>query len=54
MQDLFSTPISKTKVRNGVYAYKYASGWIHINGQRYLYYTIKEAIKIWRQNNPIK
>jgi YHS domain-containing protein len=54
MTDLFSTPISKTKVRNGVYAYKYPNGCINIDGQKYFFYSIKNAIKLWRQNNPIK
>jgi len=42
------TITSKTKVRNGIYAYRYANGWILINGHRFLYYSVKEAIKIWR------
>jgi hypothetical protein len=51
MQDLFSSPISKTKVRNGIYAYKYANGCININGTKYFDYSIKDAIKMWRSNN---
>lgn len=51
---LFSTPKSKTKVRNGIYAYRFSNGWIHIGNQKYLYYTLKEAIKKWRNDNPIK
>jgi hypothetical protein len=51
MQDLFSTPISKTKVRNGIYAYKYPNGCINISGQQYWFYSIKDAIKIWRSKN---
>ena len=51
MQDLFSTPISKTKVRNGIYAYKYPNGCININGTKYFDYSIKDAIKMWRLNN---
>lgn len=49
--DLFNTPISKTKVRNGVYAYKYSNGVININGEKYLEYSIKDAIKKWRSKN---
>lgn len=51
MSDLFATPISKTKVRNGIYAYKYPNGTININGEKFLLYSIKEAIKIWRSKN---
>lgn len=51
MQDLFETPISKTKVRNGVYAYKYRNGTINIQGEKFVYYSISEAIKIWRSRN---
>jgi len=52
MIDLFSTPISKTKVRNGVFAYKYSNGCININGQKFFNYSIKDAVKIWRGKNP--
>ncbi len=49
--DLFATPISKTKVRNGVYAYKYSNGVVNIQGKKFLFYSIKDAIKIWRSKN---
>lgn len=42
---------SVTKVRNGIYAYRHTNGWIEIGDQRYLYYSVKEAIKIWRSKN---
>ena len=48
---LFDTPISKTKVRNGIFAYKYANGWISINGYRFFDYSVKDAIKIWRSKH---
>jgi len=48
MIDLFNTPISRTKVRNGIYACKYANGTINIDGKKYVGYSIKEAIKIYR------
>jgi hypothetical protein len=51
LPDLFSTPISKTKVRNGIYAYKYPNGVININGEKYVLYSIKDAIKRWRSKN---
>lgn len=50
MQDLFSTPIRKTKVRNNVYAYQYPNGTINIDGKKYIGYSIKEAIKLFRKN----
>ena len=50
---LFETPISKTKVRNGVNAYRYKTGIIVINNEKFVMYTMKEAIKLWRQKNPI-
>ena len=49
--DLFNIPISKTKVRNGIFAYKYPNGVINIEGQKFMLYSIKDAIKIWRQKN---
>ena len=42
------------KVRANVFAYKYSNGWIVIDGTRYLYYTLAEAIKKWRSSNPLK
>ena len=49
--DLFATPISKTKVRNGVYAYKYSNGVVNIQRKKFFFYSIKDAIKIWRSKN---
>lgn len=54
MRDLFNTPIAKRKVRNGVYAYKYPNGCINIEGSKYFDYSIRDAIKLWRKENPIK
>jgi hypothetical protein len=51
MNDLFKTPISRTKVRNGIYAYKYSDGFININGKKYIGYSVTEAIKLYRKNN---
>ena len=51
-QDLFITPIRKRKVRAGIYAYQYANGVININGQKYLEYSLTEAITTWRKQNP--
>jgi hypothetical protein len=51
LPDLFATPLSRIKVRNGVYAYKYPNGCININGEKFLFYSVKEAIKIWRSKH---
>ncbi len=51
-RDLFDTPISKTKVRKGVTAYKYRNGVINIAGSRYLMMSVKDAIASWRRSNP--
>lgn len=48
---LFEQPISKTKVRVGIYAYKYSNGCININGDKFFFYSIKDAIKLWRSKN---
>ena len=48
--DLFATPISATKVRNGIFALRYPNGCININGKKYFGYSVKQAIKIWRSN----
>lgn len=53
---LFVNPISKTKVRKGVYAYRYQTGLICIGNydigyERYHMYTTTEAIKIWRSKH---
>jgi hypothetical protein len=49
--NLFETPISCIKVRNGVYAYTYQNGCVNINGQKFIGYSKKEAIKMWRNKN---
>lgn len=45
------TPVSKRKVRNGIYAYRYRNGCINIAGQKYFFYSMTEAIKLWRAKN---
>lgn len=47
--DLFNTPIQEKKVRNGIYAYKYANGVINIEGQKYIGYSMTEAINKFRK-----
>ncbi len=54
MRDLFSTPLRQVKVRNGIYACSYANGTINIDGIKYLYYSMTEAIKKYRQQHPAK
>ncbi len=54
MSDLFDNPISKTKVRTDVYAYKYRNGTINIDGSKYVFYSIKDAIAKWRKENPAR
>lgn len=49
----FEQPIKSGKVRNGVYWHKYRNNTIEINGKEYLYYSIKEAVSLWRKDNPI-
>lgn len=52
MNFLNSTPIAKVKVRNGIFAYKYRNGNVIIEGQEYIFYSISEAVKKWRSENP--
>ena len=50
MKDIFSTPIKKVKVRKGIYAYQYRNGTINIDGIKYLFYSMTEAIKQYRKD----
>ena len=47
----FVNPTSKTKVRNGVYAYRCPNGCINIQGEQYHFYTMAQAIKLWRSKH---
>jgi hypothetical protein len=53
MQDLFDTPVRQRKVRNNVVAYQYRNGTININGQKYVMYSLTDAIKKYRKDFPI-
>jgi hypothetical protein len=53
LSDLFSTPIASRQVRKNVVAYKYSNGTININGHKFLLYSMIEAIKLWRSQNPL-
>jgi hypothetical protein len=50
--DLFSTPISERKVRKGVTAYRYPNGTINIAGEKYIGYSMTDAISLWRKKHP--
>lgn len=54
MFDLFETPIKSKKVRNGVFAHSYKNGTINIDGQKYVGYSMTEAIKKFRQKFPAR
>jgi hypothetical protein len=51
---LFQDPISKTKVRKDVFAYKYSGGTILIGKSEYVFYSMTEAIRKWRSQNPAR
>ncbi len=50
--NLFESPIKQKKVRNGIFAYQYRNGVININGTKYFFYSMTEAIKKFRTENP--
>lgn len=51
---LNGTPIvAEKKVRKNVIAYKFRSGIVEINGMRFFFYSMTQAIKKWRKDNPI-
>ena len=52
MMDLFDTPIRQRKVRNDIIAYQYRNGTININGQKYVMYSMTDAIKKYRADFP--
>jgi len=54
MMDLFETPIKAKKVRNGVMAYQYRNGTINIDGQKYVFYSMTDAIKKFRKDFPAR
>lgn len=47
--DLFDRPIKSKKVRNGVYAHMYRNGTININGEKYVFYSMTEAVRLFRK-----
>lgn len=54
MSNLFEEPIASGKIRNGVSWYRYRNGTINIEGTKYLFYSIKDAVREWRKLNSIK
>lgn len=52
--DLFDTPIRSGKVRNGVYYHQYRNGTINIMGEKYVGYSIKDSISLYRKKYPKK
>jgi hypothetical protein len=54
MNCLFNSPIKYKKVRKEVTARQYKNGEININGIKYLFYSMTEAIKKFRKQYPIK
>ena len=52
--DLFDTPVRSGKIRNGVYYHQYRNGIINIMGEKFIGYSIKEAVKKWRKKFPLK
>ena len=53
LHDLFETPVREKKVRNGVIAYQYRNGVVNINGQKYVMYSMSDAIKKYRKDFPL-
>ena len=54
MMPLFDTPIKTKEVRNGVTAYQYRNGTIVIGSQKYVMYSMTEAIANYRKKFPAK
>jgi len=51
---LFEPPIRQRKVRNGLYAYQYLNGVVDIAGQKYIGYSMAQAIKLYRSKFPAR
>jgi len=49
---IFNNPIRSGKVRNGINWYQYKNGTIVIEKQKYIFYSIKEAIAKYRKQFP--
>jgi hypothetical protein len=49
---LFDKPLRSGKVRTNVFYHQYRNGTINIEGKKYIQFSIKDAVKHWRKNNP--
>ena len=45
---MFNQIVKVKKVRNGVFAYKYTNGLIWICGQKFIGYSLTDAIRCYR------
>lgn len=54
LHDLFERPIRYKKVRKDVTAFQYRNGNVNIDGITYIFYSMTEAIKRWRQEQKRK
>lgn len=52
--DLFESPIRIKKVRSGVVARQYANGTININGEKYIGWSMTDAIALHRKKFPAR
>lgn len=52
--DLFEAPIRIKKVRAGVDAYQYANGTINIDGEKYVGWSMTDAIALHRKKFPAR
>ena len=50
--DPFNTPLRSGKVRKGVYYHQYNTGVINIMGAKYVGYSIKDAVSLYRKQYP--
>lgn len=50
----FEVPIRTRKVRAGVVARQYPNGTVNIAGQKFIGYTMTEAIKAFRRKFPAR
>jgi hypothetical protein len=51
---MFDPPIKTIQFRKNQFAEKYANGVINICGKKYLCYSLTEAIKEFRNQNPMR
>lgn len=52
--DIFETPVKSKKVRQGIWAHAYRNGTINIMGEKYIMYSMTEAIRKWVSKNPAR